>query len=241
MYIEHIFEVRSEDLGAGSLISDSALLELMGETAGIHANLIRQGLYDREEFPYIWVLLGWRVHVGLRVPAYRNVKVRTWSRGHDRLFAFRDFEVFSEAGETLALATSRWMVLDMKKNFPARMTPEIMDPYEPETSRAVFPDYVFPQLTDPQPPVESSRTVPILRSMTDFNGHVHNTAYLDLADEIFPGSAGTRTPCDLEITYKKQAYPGETLLLEYARENGRHHALIRSADDRSLHALVTRL
>ncbi len=240
MFVDHVFAVRSEDLGAGSLISDSALLELMGETAGVHANLIRQGIYDRESFPYAWVLLGWRVRVERRVPAYRNITVRTWSRGHDRLFAYRDFEVFDESGHTVASAASRWMVLDLKKNFPARMVPEIIDPYEPEPSRSVFPDYVFPQLIDPQPEAESSRTVPVLRSMTDFNGHVHNTVYLDLADEVIPPPENAGAPCDLEITYKKQAYVGESLLLEYAPEGGRRHALIRSAEDRSLHALVTR-
>jgi Acyl-ACP thioesterase. len=74
--------------------------------------------------------------------------------------------------------------------------------------------------------------------MIDLNGHVHNTMYLDLAAEVLPDDLWRRQFDSLEIHYRKEILPGQTVLLLYGEAGGTHYVQLKSEDGAVLHAVI---
>lgn len=87
-------------------------------------------------------------------------------------------------GETIIIATSRWIYMDINKRRPVRITAEIMDRYESEPERRVFSE----EITKNEIPDTEYKEISynILRRDVDYLGHMHNISYLDAAYEIMP-------------------------------------------------------
>ena len=70
--------------------------------------------------------LTWMLHklhiIVNRMPEQEEiVTLETWPSGIDRLFALRDFSMFSGKGDLLIRATSEWMVIDINRRRPVRL------------------------------------------------------------------------------------------------------------------------
>ena len=232
MFVGREYFVGLEDTGAGSMVGDRALLEMFSNTANLHGMKIGQGSSDPG--PFAWVVINWKMEVLRRVKVCSSVRVRTWSQKWDRITANRDFLAFDESGDTLARATSVWMAVDRKRHFPSRLTEEIMGPYGSEPDVQNFPGITFTKPDLLSVPVLRSVPFTVPRCMIDFNGHVHNTAYLDIADEALPEGV----PRDeLEVCYRREVKAGQALRVEYGVRDGKHDVFIRS-EDGTLHAWI---
>jgi medium-chain acyl-[acyl-carrier-protein] hydrolase len=121
----------------------------------------------------------------IKRPEYNDeLNVYTWSTSANKLFADRDFKVLDNNGETIIIATSRWIYMDINKRRPVRITAEIMDRYESEPERRVFSE----EITKNEIPDTEYKEISynILRRDVDYLGHMHNISYLDAAYEIMP-------------------------------------------------------
>ena len=238
MIFEQKFLLRMQDMGDGQSMTNRSYLELLTDTANMHGKSIGQYSGIREQIHLCWVVLAWRLKVTSRPPVCETVTVNTWSQNYNRALAYRDYEVLDERGLSCAKATSSWMLIDLNRHFPARLTDELMARYQSEPDRANFPGYVFPRPNAISLAPQKTLTLPILKSMIDCNGHVHNTAYLDMADEIMPDGLSVNLMNDIEVCYVHELKRGATALVEYAHDGDKHHVFIRDAADGSLHALI---
>ncbi|MBQ3705344.1 MAG: hypothetical protein II888_02710 [Clostridia bacterium] len=238
MIVSHRYTVGIQDMGANYELTNRALIEALSNTANIHGIRAGHGVTERSRHHLSWVISGWKLEVLRRPRTGEDYTVQTWSGSYEKVIANRDYQVFSSSGELLARAASRWMCLDTERGRLLRLTPEIMDPYQPETERAALPEAVW---TDPRDlDIPAQRTLPFraLRCMIDCNQHVHNTAYLDMAREVLPEEVDQRHFDHLEVLYKREVKPGDTVRLEYAFLQDRHYVLIRDESDVTLHAAV---
>ena len=97
----------------------------------------------------IYVILNWKLKVFKRANYADTITVRTWSSNTDKLFAYRDFEVIDENGEVTAIATTKWLIVDIRNGKITKLTDEIVGPYKTE-NRQVFPEYKFEKLEEPE-------------------------------------------------------------------------------------------
>ena len=84
----------------------------------------------------------------------------------------------SESGEVLARGQAKLALVDRSCNKPCLPTPERLAAYQPEL-RTAFADKL-PRLRPPAG-CNAESPVQLRRSDMDYNGHLHNTAYLALA------------------------------------------------------------
>ncbi len=120
----------------------------------------------------------------------------------------------------------------------ARLTPEIMDPYQSEPDDERFPGFDFTNVHKLDFEPVSTTEFKITKSMIDCNNHVHNTSYMDLAREALPEGLDSASFNDIEIAYRKEIAPGATVSLEYSSDGGRHLIMIKDAADGTLHAAI---
>ena len=140
--------------------------------------------------------------------------------------AYRDFELFDTQGEKLARATSRWVLIDIVKRRPLRLTQELIEKYQGEPQSQAFEEELenmsYPKdFFDTENAVKQRYTV--LRRDIDSNMHMHNLAYLDAAGELLPQQIYEEGEKNhIRISYKKEILYGEEITGVYIQHEDRH-------------------
>lgn len=238
MQAEQKFFVGIQDVGENNEMSNKALLECMTNVTNVHGNLIGQGTADREKTNLAWVVVNWKLQVYRRPRLCENITMKTWGQDHSRLQANRDYDVLDEQGNCVAKATSRWVAIRADDGSPVKLTPEIMDPYGCEPEHQNFPAFRFPRAKSLNLPVQAEAFFKVHKAMIDCNHHVHNPAYLDLAIEVLPEGLDTKHFSNVEISYKHEIKPGETVKMEYSFDGGIHYVMIKDEAGEEIHARI---
>ena len=110
---ENYFTVGYGDININTLeISDLGLLKIFQEMACSHASIFGYGLNDIPNTHLTWLVLGWKFKI-IKRPVYtQKILVKTWPRKSVKSIYYRDFELFSESGEKLCVATSKWVLVN---------------------------------------------------------------------------------------------------------------------------------
>ena len=238
MIYKEKFKIGLKDIWAKDEVSNIAILEYLEDVAAYHSDNVGIGINTTEETHLNWLLLDWELEV-LKRPRYGQVlEIHTWSRGIEKFYAFRDFEVYDKENNLCVIATSKWLLVDSKTGKIARVEPEIADRYQSEVGKCVFQEEKIKKIKEPQEYIsETSYTT--RRRDIDVIGHMHNLYYLYLAYEALSEEEYKKRPFNhIRIQYKNQIKLGETVKCKYAKEDGENIVVIKSKDDKTLHAIV---
>lgn len=219
MIYQNTYTIGLEDVGLDAFATNKAVMAIMEDIGALHSASVGFGLADVEEKKQVWVVLDWKVQIIKRPKYQQKITATTWSRKHNAVCAYRDFELFNEQGEKVAIGTSRWVLMDIENRKPLRLKEEIIGLYQGEAERSAFPDEMknlsySKDFFDSQP--EYSQKYKVLRRDIDTNLHMHNLSYLDAAYEILPQeiyNQGERN--NIRISYKKEILYGEDIIGNY--------------------------
>lgn len=149
------------------------LARLLQESAGHHAETAQMGFRQLIERGKAWVLCRMYYEVDRLPMEGETVTVRTWSRGTDGLFAFREFELLDPQGVAVTCSTY-WVIIDMLSRKAVRIRDywagiETHD--DCATSRSSLDRLRVPK--DAGNPL-SATSFPVKSSMLDHTFHVNN-------------------------------------------------------------------
>ena len=72
-----------------------------------------------------WVLNSWQADV-VRYPVFgETIRILTWPYDFHGFFGFRNFRIEDADGTGIVFANSVWVFMDLQKNKPARIVPEV--------------------------------------------------------------------------------------------------------------------
>lgn len=159
-----------------------------------------------------WILLHYQIKIRSLPADGEKVTAHTWAAAYRRAQADRDFRLVNEAGEELAYASSRWVVMDTERRRPAKLDPEFFDSYmlegAPEVAEAEY-DIKIPEDAE----TVSETTFEVRRRDTDTNNHVNNAVYIDWAVDSVPDDLyDSADPTEIRVTYKKECRRGDMVL-----------------------------
>ena len=235
---EHDFEIGFRDVGKSNELTNKGLIGFLEDIAGMHSNEVGYGLNHIEETGLTWVLLNWKIRI-LKRPLYgEKIHIKTWARNSMKFYTFRDFEVYNAKNELVAIATTKWVLMDAKTMSLMKISEELISKYCPE-SKMVFEGET--EINKLEAPNEYSIVMPytIQRKDIDINGHVHNTYYLDFAYEILPDDVYENFNFgNFEIMYKKETKLGETIKCFYTKTDTSHYVVMKTEDEKSIHCIV---
>lgn len=237
MLFEDTFKMGLKDIGIDNLIKNRAMLEILENIAAYHSDLVGFGANDTTKIKLTWILLDWKLEIKNRPKYGQDIKVVTWSRTANKFFTYRDFEIYSN-GELVAIASSKWTLINIEKRKMTRITEDIIDKYKPE-DRHVFDNPDIDKLEVPEK-FTSEVEYTVIRKDIDINKHMHNLYYLDLAYEALPDDVYQEDrPFDnVRIMYKKEIMFGDTVKCQYVKEKNKHIVVIKSQDEKKLHAVI---
>lgn len=228
------YKIGLEDIGRNNEATNKALLAIMQDIACLHSESVGYGVLEIETKKRAWMLLDWKMEV-IKRPKYNDdIKVETWSRKVERLYAYRDFQLKDKEGNIIAIGTSRWIFVDTERKRPVRLTADIADLYESETDKNVFleemedikcGDYLF------------KKDYCVQRRDIDINQHMNNLSYLDMAYEILPEDIyNTKVFNNIRIVYKKEILYGEKVECYYEGQNNKH--IITAKSQGKINAII---
>ena len=238
MIVEHKFYVGFKDCRQDLKIKNSSLLTFCENIAGIHGNMVGDGIKDTLTRTFAtWVLVSWKLKVLKRPEHGEVVTVRTWVHNFKRVYSFREFEFISESGEILARCFSKWVHISIENSMPLRIDEELGLKYNPENFTG-FEEGADVIIKEPENVIkEYVHTVK--EDWIDINYHMNNTWYVTLTHLAFAENGMEFPEADtLEILYKKEIKKGEKVKCLIGENETDYIVSIKSEDEQILHALL---
>ena len=173
----------------------------------------------------MWVLLKYRIEFEEYPVGIHNLRVRTAPRGYNKLFAFRDFELYS-GEKLLARAATAWTLVDFT-NMNVVLPEKVIDNPHMKKFEAQDDDLHYekiPNITK----VDIEKEFEVRYNDIDVNRHANNGNYivwaLEPLDIDFRSNHKLKT---VDLIYKKEAKYGDKLVtqVQFADEKHTLHAV----------------
>ncbi len=170
------FRIASYQTDLTARIKPSAILEIMQEMAGAHAELLGVGRKRLDPMNLAWVLTRVEVRMTRYPLSGETIAVETFPMPNRRVFFPRYFIFRDAQGEPIGCAGSLWVVLDITTRKMANAA-EIA-PLLPDNSDLTAPMGMPSTVEEAVGEAVETLRLPVYTDL-DVNGHVNNTRYLD--------------------------------------------------------------
>ena len=181
-------------------VSPYNILKYFGETSSSHTD---EFLFDKKEdnHNYGWMLYRWKVKIDKYPKAKDKIYIETWISKLDRFYIYREFRVLNEEDEVLVIASTVWIMVDMKKKRPIRIPSDFLGKSE------ILDESNFTEFENFKEKIHFEKDIAfkVRRSDIDYNNHVNNTKYLLWIIEGVPNNIYENyILSEFEIVYKKE-------------------------------------
>lgn len=188
------------------------LARLFQDAATAHVDSAGLGFKDLMAQGRAWVLCRTCYEVDRLPREGERVRVKTWSRGTDGLFAFRDYLLEDASGSRLAGGSSYWAVIDFSSRHVVRLH-DMMAPLDSCADVATRLEQLG-RLRIPKnlTPGEPALQFDVRTSMIDHTNHVNNAEYVKWCfDALGQPLAAVDEPFCLTVEYLQETHPDETV------------------------------
>lgn len=236
--VTYEYIVKYSDIGTSNKITLKSFIDILQEAAISHSEKAGYGVTNIPQTHLAWLLLNWKVEIKEYPCLNDKITVKTWPRTFDRLYSYRDFEVYDEENRLIAIASSKWFPVDTVTKRIRKITPEIADAYGEPYTKSVFENAFSEKVKVPEE-LKLNFNYEVQRRDIDTNGHVNNLHYIDYALETLDENVFNNTAFNnLEIIYKKEIKYKEKINCYYSYGDNKHIITIKSEDNETLHAIV---
>lgn len=186
-----------------------SLLKYLGEASSIHSDTLGMGADRCIEMNYAWILNRWRVRFDSYPKAQEEISIETWPSHFYKFYANRDFDIYDFNKNKIGKASSLWVLIDIKRGRPIRITDEIYDKSHIVDEKS-FDDF---SALDENMAMDKEMQFRVRKTDIDYNQHVNNVKYLDWMLEVIPREVEEGYLLrEFEIFYKKEVKFGEMII-----------------------------
>ena len=195
------YYIGAYDTNTRGEIKLSRLTGYIQETAWHHASHLGLGADFIYKENMVWMLAAIKIHIDYYPRWMDNIKITSWPRGIDRFFYLRDFVMVDNKGNRFGIASTQWLLLDIKSKRPKIFTNEtILKVIENQKS-------VFDENIKKLPVIENGSD--IIKSVDytdmDLNHHLNSNRYIDLIIGSFDYKFVKENKItDLQLNYLKE-------------------------------------
>lgn len=213
MYYRKTYIPRPSDYNRKGRLSNEAILQILEDVAGSHSASSGNSIAEAIRTNISWILTEWHVQIVRRPENEELLNITTWARGKaPASMVFRGFIVIDKDGFEVIRAEARFSLFDLTTSRLTRISEEFFASYSPE-ERLIFEN--SPKLRAPSE-YDSETKIQLRRSDIDFNGHVHNTRYIDYAMQALPKELYDKDSfSEIRIIYRKPVMEDDDVTLKY--------------------------
>lgn len=224
--------VRYSEITEDGTLSVNSIIDYMQDCTNFHSEDLGVGLAWHKENQLMWVLNSWQIVIESYPKMGERITIGTQAYGFEKMLGYRNFLITDEAGNCVAKANSVWVLMDLKKNRPTIVTPEIGDIYG--TAEPLEMEYAPRKIKIPSGGVEKEGFV-VREYHLDTNHHVNNRQYVQMAMTVLDRKEKIR---ELRVEYRKQAVLGDEIIPAVCNVNDREVIVALNAADGKPYAVV---
>ena len=191
------------DMNGHIKLPDVILLSL--QVSGMQS--IELGVSDKtilEDYNLVWIITDYDIEV-VRLPRFaEEITIETEALSYNRLFCYRRFTIYDEAGQELIHMMAPFVLMDRDSRKVHAVEPEIVAPYQSDFDKKLIRGPKYESLEEP-----FSKDYHVRFYDLDMNGHVNNSKYLDWIFEVMGADFLTHyIPKKINLKYVKEVRPG---------------------------------
>ena len=200
------YRLRNADTDYYRRLRWDTMFTLFQEASIAHMERLGAGREKTLDRGFLWVITLQQLSLR-RLPVYdEEITVESWAGKTMHVFFPRYYRMKDADGELLAEGSALWGLMDQK-------TRKLIFP---EEEGIEIPGFV----TGDEPPLPRSfKNAPCTEthrfcvpySYLDLNGHMNNTRYFDLAQDLLPKEVLEQTPKKISVEYSGEAHWGEEM------------------------------
>jgi len=174
------YEIKSYDIDFKQRLRLATIFTFLQETAVKHVEGTPLGYDDLSNNSIFWVLTRMKIEIKSFPEWNDKIKINTWSKDANRMFAYRDFEILN-GDEIIAVATTDWILVDLE----TRKTHKLSELKEPVPIRDKHAIKEKLGKLSPQGEQLSSSIRKAAYSDIDIYNHVNNAKYIEWIMDTF--------------------------------------------------------
>jgi acyl-ACP thioesterase len=213
------FRIASYQTDLTARIRPSAILEIMQEMAGAHAEMLGVGRRKLDPMNLAWVLTRVEVQMEHMPLSGETISVETFPMPNRRVFFPRYFVFRDAEGKQIGCAGSMWVVLDVttrRMASGAEITALMPD------NRDLTAPMGMPATVEEIPGEEQESFRSPVYTDLDMNGHVNNTRYLDwCCNELGIDTMRSATMKQFAVNFNQEILRGQEVRTALRREGDR--------------------
>lgn len=203
------------DMNGHIKLPDVILLSL--QVSGMQS--IELGVSDKailENYNLVWIITDYDIEVA-RLPRFaEEITIETEALSYNRLFCYRRFTIYDEAGQGLIHMMATFVLMDRDSRKVHAVESEIVAPYQSDFDKKLIRGPKYESLNEPV-----SKDYHVRFYDLDMNGHVNNSKYLDWIFEVMGADFLTQyIPKKINLKYVKEVRPGGVITSAVERRSG---------------------
>lgn len=222
------------DMNGHIKLPDVILLSL--QVSGMQS--IELGVSDKailENYNLVWIITDYDIEV-IRLPRFaEEITIETEALSYNRLFCYRRFTIYDEAGQDLIHMMATFVLMDRDSRKVHAVEPEVVAPYQSEFSKKLMRGPKYANLEEPV-----SKDYHVRFYDLDMNGHVNNSKYMDWIFEVMGADFLTHyIPKKINLKYVKEVRPGGVITSSVERTGLESKHEITSDGATNAQAIIT--
>ena len=207
------YTLKNKDVNLFRKLRTSALFELLQEASIAHTEILGMGREMTFDRGFLWVVLQQRIDI-TRMPEYgETITIETWPGTTMHVLFPRYYQVKDEEDQVLMNGSAVWALVDE------------------QTRRMIFPDRNGIMIEGEMTGRETDLPLPLKRTETDhqasytiqfcdcdLNGHMNNTRYFDLCENLLEHPARGKDPVKITAEYVQEARFRETVTVNWSED-----------------------
>lgn len=219
-------KVKYSEMDYNLALKPSALLNFLQDLASANAEKLGFGYSYISKKNIAWYLIKYRMEFDQYPVSVYDLTLKTEPRGYNKLFAFRDFELY-EGEKRLGRVASTWSLVDTETKSIVPVAIALDNNLNMPPIQKREDDLIFEKIK-PLEKIDVEKTFEIRFDDIDVNRHANNCNYIIWAFEPlsfdFKSSSRLKT---LDMVYKKEIKYGQDVIsqIEFVNEKHTVHVL----------------
>lgn len=228
MFEENV-KVRYSEMDYDLVLKPSALLQFLQDMASDNAENLGFGYSFVVKNNLAWFLLKYRIEFAEYPKGLYDLTFKTQPRGYNKLFAFRDFEIWS-GEKRIGRAASTWALVNLDTKGMAPVSECLKDnpymlPFEKQEDDLAYGKVKPPEKVDVEHEFE------IRFDDLDVNKHVNNANYIVWAFEPLDFEfRKTHILKSLDMVFKKEIQYGHKVLTQIEIQGDKTIHIVKNKD-----------
>ncbi len=220
------------DIDCNSKMTVDGIMNSMQDCVNINSESIGRGIDYMMEKKRTWFAISWNIEIRRFPTMFEDVVVKTWPYDFSSTLGFRNVIISDSEGNDIICADSIWSLMDMNTGRPTKITDEDRLGYDLEEK---YPMESLGRKISVPKELTQIDTITVKKSDIDYNGHMSNGKYIQIANEYVPFDVEINR---IRVEYKSQSKYKENICIEQLIEEGRQVIVFKGEEDKTVKAVV---